>query len=70
MMPPRATPLVTDKIHNLGDTPLVDVEDTEDHLAFVAMLREVSKVFGTHDITKEYVACRCWPLKPGWSIKA
>jgi hypothetical protein len=34
------------------------------------MVREVSKVYGTRDITEEYVACRCWPLKAGWSIKA
>jgi hypothetical protein len=27
------------------------------------------KVFSTHDITEEYVACRRWPLKAGWSIK-
>jgi hypothetical protein len=34
------------------------------------MLREVSKVYNTRDITKEYVSFRCWPLKAGWSIKA
>jgi hypothetical protein len=54
----------------LGETPRVDVEDTEDRLAFIAMVQEVSKVYDTHNITKEYVACRCWPLKAGWSIKA
>jgi hypothetical protein len=62
--------LITDKIRNLGDTPRVDVDEMEDRLAFVAMLWEVSKVYGTRDITEEYVACRCWPLKARWSIKA
>jgi hypothetical protein len=47
----QSHPLITDKIRNLGDTPRVDIEDTEDRLAFVAMLREVSKVYGTRDIT-------------------
>jgi hypothetical protein len=54
----------------LSDTPRVDVEEKEDRLAFVVMLREVSKVYGTHDITEEYVVCRCWQLKAGWSDKA
>jgi hypothetical protein len=66
----QSHPLVTDKIRNLVETPLVDVEDTEDCLAFVAMLQEVLKVYGTLDITKEYVACYCWPLKADWSIKS
>lgn len=66
----QSHPLVTDKIRNLGDTPRVDVEDIEDRLSFVAMLLEVSKVYGTRDMTEEYVVCRCWPLKASWSIKA
>jgi hypothetical protein len=27
-------------------------------------------VYGTREITEEYVACRYWLLKVGWSIKA
>jgi hypothetical protein len=42
----------------------------EDRLAFVAMLREVSKVFSIRNLTEEEVACRYWPLKAGWSMKA
>jgi hypothetical protein len=53
----------------LGKTPQVDVEDIEDRLAFAAMVQEVSKVYDTRGITEEYVACCCWPLKAGWSIK-
>jgi hypothetical protein len=52
-------PLVTDKIRNLGETPRVNVEDMEDCLAFVAMVREMLKLFSTRDITEEYVAYRC-----------
>ncbi|RLM56159.1 hypothetical protein C2845_PM10G11420 [Panicum miliaceum] len=66
----QSYPLVKERIRNLGETPRVDVEDTEDRLAFVAMLRKVSKVFSTRDLTQEYIACRCWPLKASWSIKA
>ncbi|PUZ46068.1 hypothetical protein GQ55_7G018000 [Panicum hallii var. hallii] len=32
------------------------------------MLREVLKIFSTRDITEEFVACNCWPVKSGWSI--
>ncbi|RLM69975.1 hypothetical protein C2845_PM17G09020 [Panicum miliaceum] len=56
-------------MRNLGDTPCLIAEETDDRLGFVAMLRQISKVFSTRDIIKEYVSCRCWPLKSGWSIK-
>jgi hypothetical protein len=55
----QSHPLVAERIWNLGETPRVDVEDTENRLAFIDMLQEVSKVFGTHDLTEEYIACRC-----------
>jgi hypothetical protein len=64
----QSNPLVTDKIRNLGETSRVDIEDMEDRLAYVAMFREVSKVFGTRNLTEEYVACRFWPLKAGWLV--
>lgn len=48
--------------------PSVDVEETEDPQAFESMLHEVSKIFSTRDITEEFVACNCWPVKSGWSI--
>ncbi|RLN38632.1 hypothetical protein C2845_PM01G44450 [Panicum miliaceum] len=65
----RSHPLVTDRIRNLGDTPRLIAEETEDHLGFVAMLRPISKVFSTWDNDEEYVSCRCWPVKSGWSIR-
>jgi hypothetical protein len=39
----------------------VDVEDTEDRLAFIAMLQEVLKVYGTHALPKNmlHVAAGC-----------
>ncbi|RLN41192.1 hypothetical protein C2845_PM01G00230 [Panicum miliaceum] len=65
----RSHPLVTDWIRNLGDTPRLVAEETEGRLGFVAMLRQISKVFSTRDIVEEYVSCRCWPLKFEWSIR-
>jgi hypothetical protein len=55
----QSHPLIVDRIQNLGETPRVDINDTEDRLAIVAMFREVLKVFGTRDLTEKYVACCC-----------
>ncbi|RLN12398.1 hypothetical protein C2845_PM09G13150 [Panicum miliaceum] len=65
----RSHPLVTDRIRNLDETPCLMAEEMEDHVRFVDLLRRILKVFSTRDIIEEYVACRCWPLKDGWSIK-
>ena len=43
-------------------------EGTEEAKAHVAMLREVSKLFSTQDIVEEYVACKYFPVREGWSI--
>ena len=64
----KSHPLVVDSIHNLEDTPDVVVDEKPEHEALISMLREVSKVFGTRDIVEEYTACRCFPVREGWSI--
>lgn len=61
-------PLVKAHLELLSKTPSLDVEEKPEHQAFVAMLQQVSKVYGTRDITKKYIACRYWPLAAGWSI--
>ena len=63
-------PLVVKEIGFLPEQPLsVEVyEGTEEANAHVAMLREVSKLFSTRDIVEEYVACKCFPVRGGWSI--
>ena len=43
-------------------------EDTMEMKTLVAMLREVSKVFGTRDIIEEYLVCKCFPVCEAWSI--
>ena len=43
-------------------------EGTEEAKALVAMFWEVSKLFSTRDIVKEYVACKCFPIREVWSI--
>ena len=49
--------------------PSVEVDErTEEAKAHIAMLREVSKLFSTRDIVEEYVACKCFPVREGWSI--
>ncbi|RLN29321.1 hypothetical protein C2845_PM05G21890 [Panicum miliaceum] len=52
----RSHPLVTDRIRNLGDTPRLVADETEDRLGFVEMLQQMSKVFSTRDIIEEYVS--------------
>ena len=63
-------PLVVKEIGFLPEQPLsVEVDEgTEEAKAHVAMLREVSKLFSTRDIVEEYVACKCFPVREGWSI--
>jgi len=54
-----------------GVPPVVEVDEkTPEQEALIAMLREVSKVFGAHDIIEEYVACKCFPVREGWSISS
>jgi len=49
--------------------PSVEVDKgTEEAKAHIAMIREVSKVFGTRDIVEEYITCKCFPVREGWSI--
>ena len=61
-------PLVTRKLGNLGDTPKVDVARVRDNEAYMTILRGVSKVLSLCDITEEFVACGCFPLREGWTI--
>ncbi|RLM73059.1 hypothetical protein C2845_PM15G01960 [Panicum miliaceum] len=61
--------LVGKKVEALTKTcPSFDIEEKPEHRAFVSVLRDISKVFGTRDLTEEYVACKCWPLRVGWSV--
>ena len=49
--------------------PSMEVDEgTEEAKANLTMLREVSKLFSTRDIVEEYVACKCFPIRDGWSI--
>jgi hypothetical protein len=49
-------------------TPTFDLEEKPEYQAFIDMIPEALKVFSTCNLTKEYVACRFWPLRIGWSI--
>ena len=66
----RTHPLVVKEIGPLPEQPpFVEVDEgTEEAKAHIAMLREVSKLFSTQDIVEEYVACKCFPVREGWSI--
>ena len=65
-------PLVVREIGLLREQPpSVEVDEgTEETKAHVAMLREVSKVFRTRDIVEEYIACKCFPIREGWSVSS
>jgi hypothetical protein len=49
----------------LKKTPVVAAPETTEAKAFVALLREVAKVFSIRDLVKEYSACQCFPLQEG-----
>lgn len=59
-------PLVVEKIENLPTMhPGAEVEETNDMKAFVSMMRDVSKTYGTHDLSEEFMTYNCWPLRAG-----
>ena len=66
----KCHPLVTKRITNLGDTPKVDVDRVPANEAYLSILREVLKVFEVHDITEEFVACGCFPMRDGWIVSS
>jgi len=63
----QSHPLVVKEIGLLREPPpSVEVDEgTEEAKNHVAMLHEVSKVFGTRDIVEEYIACKCFPVREG-----
>jgi len=36
----------------------------------MTVLHEVSKVLSMRDITEEFVACECFPLRDSWTISS
>ena len=63
-------PLVVRKLGNLGNTPKVDVARIPANEAYMTVLHGVTKVLSMRDITEEFVACGCFPLREGWSISS
>ena len=63
-------PLVTRKLGNLGNTPKVDADRVPANEAYLTILREVSKVLSMHDITEEFVACGCFPVREDWTVSS
>ena len=67
----KSHPLVVKEIGPLGEPLVVEVDDkAPEQEALITMLREVSKVFGTRDVVEEYVACKSFPIREGWSISS
>ena len=68
----QSHPLVVREVGLLKEQPpAVEVDGgSSEAKAHIAMLREVSKVFGTRDIVEEYIACKCFPVRKGWSISS
>jgi hypothetical protein len=62
--------LVAKRVENLGDTPSVDVDPVPENEGYLFVLQEVSKVFGPRDLTEEFVAYGCFPVRGGWSVSA
>ena len=52
----------------LKKTPVVAAPETTEAKSFVALLREVAKVFSIRDLVEEYSACQCFPLQEGWTV--
>ena len=61
-------PLVVRTIGNLGKMPKVDVERVAVNEGYLSILWEVSKLLGVHDITEEFAAYGCFPVREGWTV--
>ena len=66
----KTHPLVIDHIAALGDVAKVDSHARAEDEALFALLRKLSKTFGTRDLIEEFVACSCFPVKAGWTISS
>jgi len=64
----KTHPLVIDHIPALGDVPKVSSHARAEDEALFALLRKLSKTFGTRDLIEEFVACSCFPVRAGWTI--
>ena len=63
-------PLVIRKLGNLGDTPKVDLDRVPANKVYLTILHKVSKVLSMRDITEEFVACGCFPVREGWTVSS
>ena len=66
----KTHPLVIDHIPALGDVPKVASHARAEDEALLALLRKLSKTFGTRDIIEEFVAYDCFPVRAGWTISS
>ena len=48
----------------------VDVPRVSANEAYLTILRGVSKVLSMHDLTEEFVACRCFPVRESWTVSS
>ena len=63
-------PLVSRKLGSLDDTPKVDVARVSANEAYLTILRGVSKVLSMRNLTEEFVACGCFPVREGWTVSS
>lgn len=61
----KTLPLVIDHIPALGDVPKVASHIRAEDEALLALTRKLSKTFSTQDISEEFVACDCFPVRAG-----
>ena len=43
---------------------------TPSNEAYLSILRGVSKVLSMRDLTEEFVACRCFPVRESWTVSS
>jgi len=61
----KTHPLVIDHIAALSDVPKVASHARAEDEALFALLRKLSKTFGTRDLIEEFVVCSYFPVRAG-----
>jgi len=61
----KTHPLVVDRIAALGEVPKAACHVRAEDEALFALLRKLSKTFGTRDLIEEFVVCSYFPVRAG-----
>lgn len=64
-----ATRIVSRSLEFLAEPFAAHEDDNPDGEAYVAMLREIAKMYMVCDLVEEFCMCGVYPVQAGWEVK-